>query len=98
MDERLTKQRQYYPESGLPVLPNGYFWRVENRWTTGSPYLHLRQEIDLYFFKFSVSLDMDFIGYSVTREGAVRSGNKLMNRFEGTLPTSPYYGDIGRKK
>lgn len=98
MDERLTIARQYDPETGLPILPDGYFWRVKNLWTTGSPYLHLMQEVDLYFFKSSLSLDNDFIGYTITRRDIVRSGNKLLDRLEGKLPDSPYYGDIGRKK
>lgn len=68
-----------YDKNGLPVLPEGYFWSVRPNWATGSPYMHLRQEIDLYFFKFSVTV-ADQLIFGNNKHGMQSAAQEIMNR------------------
>jgi hypothetical protein len=71
--------------TGLPKPPEGYFWSVRPNMMTGSPYLHLMKEVDVYFFKFNRSVYSQFIPFG-TKGSMIRTADEI-------LSTLDIYGD-----
>jgi hypothetical protein len=73
-----------YDKNGLPVLPEGYYWSVKPNSFSGSPYLHLMKEVNLFFFKWPHSVASEYMvrAYRGTEIGMRYAANAIMDRWE----------------